>query len=181
MVSMGSVRVCGVWPASLVFLLLAGCPGETDPVPDCTDAPPAVEVGNGYPNHVAFVDGAPITMVHGPQGGWHVWVSLALTNLESAVDIHVTITDTTRGDLLGDLNYSMQTGAPVACVGSLGGLLGFLPYDDPDTPEDETPPAYRACDVFEVCAEVTDAAGVVVSDCLWGVATPDPADGTVSC
>ena len=178
---MGSVRGCHVWPASLLFVLVAGCPGEEVPVVDCTDAPPSVEVGNGSPDHVAFVDGAPIIMVHGPQGGWHVWISLAFTNLDAAVEIHVTVTDTTRGELMSDLNYTMQTGAPVACVATLGGLFGFLPYDDPDTPADETPPAYRACDVFEVCAEVTDSTGLVVSDCLWGVATPDAADGAVSC
>lgn len=165
----------------LPLMWVVGCPAGDDTAATCEDAPSAVEVGNGGVDHAPFEDGAPITMVHGPQGGWHVWVSIALTNFDPAVDIHVTITDLTRGDQLSDLNYTMQTPAPVDCTSALGGLFGFLPYDDVATPEDESPPVYRACDVFEVCAEVADGLGNVATDCLTGVAMPDPADGTVSC
>lgn len=164
------------------WLFLAACPSEKDDsATSCADLPPAVEVGNGNPDHVPFTDGDPIVMVHGPQGGWHVWVSLALTNFDPEVSIHVTLTDLTRAEEMAELDYSLVTDPPTECVSTLGGLFGFLPYDDLDTPEDESPPTWRACDRFEVCAEVTDGNGATARDCLQGVATPDPADGTVSC
>lgn len=175
------------WPGGAARLvavgLAAGCPSgddSADPLA-CDSLPPAVSVGNGDTAHVPLQDGDPVTMVHGPQGGWHVWVSLAVTNLGPDLRIHITLEDLTRGDAMADLNYAMVAPAPDACVSTLVGLFGFLPYDDPGTPEDETPPDWRACDTFRICAEVSDDDGRSAHACVDAVAIPDPADATVSC
>jgi hypothetical protein len=167
-------------PALLSMGALAACPAPGEDA-TCTETPPAVELGNGETAHVALTGGEQVVMVHGPQGGWHVWLSLALTNLGPDVDVRITLVDLTRDEAMTELRYTLWIPAEEGCVAELAGLAGFLPYDDLDTPADETPPEWRACDTFRMCVDVVDADGRSAEDCAEVVAIPDPADGTVSC
>lgn len=166
-------------PGLGLCVVLAACPGP-DADAACDEAP-SVELGDGELAHAALEDGDEVVMVHGPQGGWHVWISLAFTRLDPQVDVHVTLVDLTRGDTMTELTYELLVPDAEGCTFELAGLFGFLPYDDLTTPEDESPPVYRACDTFRVCVDVLDVAGRTASDCAEVIAVPDPADGSVSC
>lgn len=168
-----------------MLLLLLGCPStgvDRDSVP-CEALEPAIEIGNGEAAHVPLADGDAVVMVHGPQGGWHVWLSFGLLNVGPTVSLAVTLEDLTRGESMGQLAYSLRAADPVDCRSELAGLFGFLPYDDPGTPEDETPPDWRVCDHARLCASVEDdlgddvTAGVRHAEaCVEVVLVPDPED-----
>jgi hypothetical protein len=68
-------------PVSMVLLLaLGGCP--TDP-----PTPPGeefLEVGSGEWRFEPIEDGAEVDLVHGSQGGWHVWISMRTEGLDPA-------------------------------------------------------------------------------------------------
>jgi len=165
-----------------MLLFLLGCPlvppDDSTPV-DCTDLPSAVELGTGESAHVPASEGDEVVMVHGPQGGWHVWLSFGLVNLGPDVVLDVTLEDLTRGEVMAELSYSLHVGEPTACRVELSGLFGFLPYDDPNTPESESPPDWRVCDRARICASVSDAEGEPprrAEGCVEVVLIPDPAD-----
>lgn len=151
------------------LLLLLGCPPGAE---DSGCGEVAVEVGNGDAAHVPA--GAGVVMVHGPQGGWHVWVSAGTKGFGEVVSLRATIDDLTVGERVSDGTYEMALRGDL-CAGSVWGLLGLLPGDDPTTAEVETPPAWRACHTFEICVSVEDedAHG---SSCVTATAWVDPID-----
>jgi hypothetical protein len=52
---------------------LLGC-ASSNVVPEPTEA--RLELGTGTARFVPITDGAELEMIHGAQGGWHVWVSV---------------------------------------------------------------------------------------------------------
>ena len=92
---------------------------------------PQVELGEGYDQHGALQPGDPVVMVHGPQGGWHIDVSLRVTAFGEAVGISPLVTVIETGEqLAGDQTTDYVTLHPVSeCTGETTGLRAFL--DDP--------------------------------------------------
>ncbi len=68
-------------PLSLLpaLFLAAGCSGETGSQPDA--GPPSIEIGTGNGGFESIVEGASISVITGPQGGFHVLGSLRAQNL----------------------------------------------------------------------------------------------------
>lgn len=170
----------------IVLTLLAACTGyeEKDSgTSGCAAGDPCVEVGNGDTSHAPLADGDHVVMVHGPQGGWHVWGSLETANMSDIVSIHFTIDVKDTGARVSDNNYNVQM---VAGGGGYVyyGLFGFLNADDPATSDVvEIPPDVLAGKTFNICMDVTDAndSTKTANDCVEVVADPDPCDLDDSC
>ena len=52
------------------------------PVPESYPAPPLVELGSTSGNFSPIGDGAGIAIIHGIQGGYHVWGAVRATNVD---------------------------------------------------------------------------------------------------
>lgn len=84
-------------------LVAIGC-GNTD---GTTTAPPAeclqddivLTCGTGETEFEALTPNMHVTMVHGPQGGWHIWTSISAQFAEQDVALLPTITIPSEGDL----------------------------------------------------------------------------------
>ena len=60
---------------ALASLLAIGCGGPV------FDGPPAVELGTGLTTFAPLTDGDRVTIIMGPQGGYHVWGAARTANL----------------------------------------------------------------------------------------------------
>src|SRR5690349_18644648 len=97
-----------------VLAALVGCGGAPDGDSDsgsptnggdaCASGDIAVDVGTGDDAYVPLADGDTVTMVHGPQGGWHVETGGLVTNSEPEVAILPRIFSESLGiDITGAL------------------------------------------------------------------------------
>lgn len=104
----------------------------------CTSASIALDVGTGQEGYVPLEDGDTVTMVHGPQGGWHVESAGLVAN--SATD--VTILPRIRSESLGiDITGTQQTEFvglvdydDGSCAGVFYGIRAFVETDRPSGP-----------------------------------------------
>lgn len=82
------------WCAAIVLLSLAsGCSSETTE----PDGVRAFELGTGSWRFEPIEDGAQLDMVHGAQGGWHVWLAFRVDGIDDEDLLFVT-TETQLGD-----------------------------------------------------------------------------------
>ncbi len=85
------------WMCGLTALGLVGCSGggtgtgEDSTGTGCTTEDYYVEVGTGEFQFETLSDGDVVTMVHGPQGGWHIWTSVVTHGSEPEVRIRPAI------------------------------------------------------------------------------------------
>jgi hypothetical protein len=75
------------WPLVACALGFFACGGETRSHPQPA-GPATLELGTGSWQFEAIEDGQDVELVHGAQGGWHMWISLKVRN--AAVD-HATV------------------------------------------------------------------------------------------
>lgn len=81
---------------ALVLALASACAGAD---PCGADAPPTLALGTG---ETAFAPiAAPLEVVHGPQGGWHVVVALRAQGLDGSLPWDVTLDGFVEGELAG--------------------------------------------------------------------------------
>jgi hypothetical protein len=71
--------------------------------PFTIDGPPGIELGTGEYAYEPVEDGQDIPLIHGPQGGYHVWVGLRMRDmnpngmrLDTAVELADTATPVGR-------------------------------------------------------------------------------------
>jgi len=64
----------------LVLALAQHACGET--APSDQDEPATLELGTGSWRFEPLEDGQEVELVHGAQGGWHMWISLRVTNID---------------------------------------------------------------------------------------------------
>lgn len=178
-----------------VLLVLAACTGPVgsvggDPVPeDCEVTPtdtglPAdclcddatLEVGGGALTFEPLAEGSPVTMVHGPQGGWHVLASARFTNLHAIVGIEYVITVAADGTVISDNFYRVQMVRDVECGGFYPGMYGYLDVRALATGDRDTPPELLADVPLVLSLTATDTEGRVATDTIDVVAALDPVD-----
>ena len=82
--------------ATVSLFVGPACSGD-GAVVDCAEEPMTLELGTGVREFELLTDGDPVVMVHGPQGGWHVDITGALTNTGQEVGLFPTLT-LLRGD-----------------------------------------------------------------------------------
>lgn len=150
--------------------------GDDGPV-ECGDLAPSVRVGTGEDGFEPIEDGAPITMVHGPQGGWHMLGSVQTSHLSQIVQVHFTVEHLASGVIIADNTYRVATiYDEAACSGVYPGMYGYLSVGELEDGELDTPPELLSYESVEFCMEATDQQGGSAQDCLVVTAVPDPMD-----
>lgn len=150
--------------------------GDDGPV-ECGDLTPSIEVGTGEDGFEPIEEGAPITMVHGPQGGWHMLGSVQTSHLGQIVEVHFTVEHLASGVVIADNTYRVATiYDEAACSGVYPGMYGYLSVGDLEDGELDTPPELLSYESVEFCMEATDQQGHSAQDCLVVTAVPDPMD-----
>lgn len=160
------------------LLSLLACTGGSDdtaPVEGCFTEPAAIEIGGGERTFEPVSDGADLTMVHGPQGGWHVLASVRLTGVDPIVSIDYTVT-TGGGQVVADYTYRVQIVEDVECGGYYPGMYGYLNVSALAEGELDTPPELLAGQELLLAMVTTDLEGRVATDTLSGTAELDPVD-----
>jgi hypothetical protein len=184
------MRGSRVWTA----LCLAACTGDagsddTDGTANGTGcaAPLATVIGTGATAYEALADGASVTMVHGPQGGWHVETAAVVSASAQEVSVMPRITVPSLGDLqiageqqpqylaLADYDASV-------CEGRFWGVRAFI--DEPDPAPDGVSRQEFICSLegveLEFSVTVTDlAAGVTAESTVTVIAQLDPSDASL--
>ncbi len=154
---------------------------DTDTVPDtdCATDQLAMSPGTGAFAYEPLVAGDRVTVVHGPQGGWHLWVAgsvtgTAATSVLVAPQV-VVLRDGTQ--LAGDQEPQAVAVTSDGCGGTFYGGFAYL--------DDYTPDAGTLLDAIcrlegealELTVTVTDpATGDTTTTAVEVVAERDPYD-----
>jgi len=175
----------------VAFLLLAACSGtlgadgqpgascdppETALADACACADPTVEIGSGASTFETVADGDAVTMVHGPQGGWHILGSARFANLLPIVSIHYTIAVEGREGFVSDNLYRVQMVQDTECEGYYPGMYGYLDVSALASGDADTPPELLGGAALVLRMEVADTEGRTAFDELGLVAALDPVD-----
>lgn len=165
----------------LLFLLL-GCPAGNDLAGSCGDTgacaceAASVEVGGGDVEFVPLTDGVEATMVHGPQGGWHILGGARMSNFSPIVRIHYTVTVEATGAIVADNNYRVEMRTDGECSGYYTGMYGYLDVRELAEGDLDTPPELLAGQELRLTMDVADELGAAASDSLLVIAALDPMD-----
>lgn len=150
----------------LAALALAGCAGE-EPAPGEV----AIELGTGEWRFEPLVDGQEVRMIHGAQGGWHVWTSLRAIDLEPdrvRLELYMRLVDEPESEWnTSKIDVNMVPD---------GDSLAYLGY-----PFVIVDPACTAGRALEVRAVMRDRRGTMGSDSRVIVPQWDPPEGTPRC
>lgn len=157
----------------LVVWCLLSCAGSGP----CERGPIEIEIGDGLTDFVPLAAGDEVTMVFGPQGGWHVDVAARVTGATADVEVRPTVRRVTDGlQLAGEQAASLLLLAghdEETCTGDALGVRAFLddaapslPYPDFICSLDGSP--------LEVSVEVSDFAGRSGDASLEVIARTDP-------
>jgi hypothetical protein len=171
---------------------------ETDlPLPSadpCVTAMPVVAIGTGESAYAPLTAGQEVEMVHGAQGGWHVWLALSAQYVPQYVRVEFEVVDVLTGTVLSfdraakSLNIALVSPAPGewACQGYYAGVEARLDARGMD--EVEPVPSITPDEPYvweEICGRTlrmtaslyTPAAELLGSDTIEFVVQPDPRDG----
>jgi hypothetical protein len=171
----------------LLALPLAGCisvllervdgsGGDTSAADD-TGAPPPEETGcfaadptlvigtSDTENEQQWIDmasGDAVTMVHGPQGGWHMLASVRVCGTTQFVRVAYEITDVGTGVVISDNDYQVALVQDEVCCGYYPGMYGYLDVSGLADGACDTPPELLVDhDVkISICVEDIDARAV---------------------
>lgn len=153
-------------------------PGDSgdSAVEGCASHAATVEIGGGAITFEPATDGADLTMVHGPQGGWHVLGSARLRYVNPIVSIHYTVEVLPEGSLIADNTYRVQILEDDPCGGYYPGMYGYLDVRALADGDLDTPPELLAGRDLLLRMDITDLDGRVATDTLSAVAALDPMD-----
>ncbi len=141
-----------------------------------------VELGAGdvEANYRAIAPGDPVTMVHGPQGGWHIDMAATIRSPTPDVSVHPTASDAAGNQLAGSANpvfLALAGYNTITCEGKVFGQRALLLDYEP--PADgmqlyicslEGQPLTMGMDVVEL------ATGAIASGVMLPTAALDPVD-----
>ena len=163
---------------------LGGGPNGVDTAPlPCDEREPTVTIGGSgvddqaRPIWTEMPEGSEQTMVHGPQGGWHILASADVQSTNQIVTIEYTI------DWPAHQNARVSSGAfrvmlvpDDRCGGFYAGMLGILDVSAVKDGELDTPPEVLAGEALTLRMFVTDLDGLTAEDERGVVAALDPVD-----
>jgi hypothetical protein len=151
-------------------------PGEDTGPHSCFDEPVKIDVGTGENTYEPLIEGQPITMVHGPQGGWHILGSVRAHNTDAIITVHFTVTHDDSGVNVVDNTYRVALVPDGECSGYFPGMFGYLEVSGLAEGELDTPPELMGSDSLTMTMDVVDFSGRVGSAQLTVRAQLDPAD-----
>lgn len=143
---------------------------------DCASQPASVVVGGGSSEYEPLSEGDPATLVHGPQGGWHVLASARVANTLNVVSITYTIHLLPEGTSLSFNQYRVQLVPYDDCTGDYAGMYGYLDVSALATGDDDTPPELLEGRDLELTLQVVDSEGREATASVTVVGELDPAD-----
>jgi hypothetical protein len=155
-----------------LVLILTGCPTPED----CFVEPPMVEIGTGDEVFEPLAVGAPLTMVHGPQGGWHLLVSSRVSYTTESVDIDLIVTDVPSSVEVSNGLYEVFLQAEDECTGTFPGMYAFLGVGGLAEGELNTPPELLAGHELTVEMAIEDSEGRAAAAEKTVIAELDPMD-----
>ncbi|MCK6525356.1 hypothetical protein L6R49_28455 [Myxococcota bacterium] len=135
-----------------------------------------VEVGTGDEVYTPLSPGDPVTMVHGPQGGWHILGSARVQNSAEIVTLRYTIHTLDGGVLIADNTYRVLLVDEPPCGGSFPGMYAYLNVAALAEGDNDTPPELLADAPLRMRIEATDDAGASGVGEIEVIAALDPID-----
>ncbi len=178
--------------ACLLGAAVCGCTGPSDSsAPDdsatrtpptgdieaaCTDLPATIVVGQGAEAYEPLNDGDSATIVHGPQGGWHILAAARVANTRDVVTFTYTIHLLPDNQPLSWNQYRVQIVPFDTCTGDYFGMYGYLdvaPIVDGDA---DTPPELLAGKELELTLKAEDQDGRIATDSVTVIGQLDPSD-----
>ena len=135
-----------------------------------------VAVGTGDAAYVPLEAGDPVTMVHGPQGGWHILGSALVLNSAPIVSLHFTIHTIDGGVLIADNTYRVLLVENPPCGGSFPGMYAYLNVSALAEGEADTPPELLGDARLTMRIEATDDDGGLGAGEIEVIAALDPID-----
>lgn len=158
-------------------------------VEECCARESTVVLGNGESCHLPFPDEACATMVHGPQGGWHIWLSFENQSFRNVVSYQIGIVDVATGVSLlkDDADSSRVAVLPTddECVHTYPGIFGYLNQltELPDyvAGAADTPPELICHKELELSITITDTDGRDVTTTQRVFASGDPSKDAEIC
>ena len=139
----------------------------------CFDETPSIEIGRGEREFETFEEPYESTMIHGPQGGWHILASLQIYGMMDIVEVQYTIEHLATGVLVSDNNYRLAVISEGDCTGYYPGMYGYLSVFPLYDGELDTPPELLGGEQLRIQFRVNDcnanqeAAGDCVRDERW--------------
>ncbi|MEL6349638.1 MAG: hypothetical protein AAFV53_41425 [Myxococcota bacterium] len=165
----------------LACVLLVACTdGPDSAAPDSSlrcGAAPTLEIGSSESDWLGPLQtDDPVTMVHGPQNGWHMLASVYLERTEPIVDIHVLI-ETLDGVAVADNTYApVRLKEDGSCAGYFTGMYGYITVSGLTDDPDQKPPDVLGGETLWMTVSVQDAVGRAVSGAVQITAALDPID-----
>jgi hypothetical protein len=150
-----------------------------DPDVPCGEGEPSITLGTGAELFEPLTAGDPVTMVHGPQGGWHILGSLSARHTHPVVDISYTIDSLTHGERVSMNQDRVLLRESEDCTGTFVGMYGYLlglPGEDSENPDDLDIPNLLGGLPLQLNMMVTDLNGVELTAHIEVLAALDPAD-----
>lgn len=144
--------------------------------PECEGRTPTVAVGGGATAYAPLHDGDDATIVHGPQGGWHVLASGRIANTLNVVTITYTIHVLPEGTPVSWNQYRVQLVPYDACTGDYPGMYGYLDVSAMADGDADTPPELLVGRELELTLAVEDADGHAATSSVTVIGQPDPSD-----
>jgi len=148
----------------------------------CFESPSSVIVGTGEETWAYLPEGAPLTMVHGPQGGWHILGSAWVSYTEEVVDLHfvVSVVDELDEDgaevVVGENRYTVRLLPAVDCIGYYPGMFVYLNIEALIDGELNTPPELLGGRSLRLWMAMEDSEGRQAVDERIVTAALDPQD-----
>lgn len=165
------------------LLWLIGCPGGKESADDsastttdpCFVDAPLIGIGDGTTEFIPVADGDEVTMVHGPQGGWHIVASVMVSHTDRIVELAYTI-DLLDGTRISDNNYRVQLKDMGDCSGFYTNMYGYLDVSALSEGDADTPPELICGQPIRLTVRALDSAGREAAATVELVTGPDPID-----
>ena len=97
-----------------------------------------VELGEGDTSFTPKAEGDTFTLVHGPQGGWHIDVAGSVSGTGALVRVHTSVVDPATGIEIGgpgqENDSAIQLASFTDCTGTFVKSRVFLDDNDGGTP-----------------------------------------------
>jgi len=133
-------------------------------------------IGTGEEQFVDLPSGSLLTMVHGPQGGWHMLASVRVAGTAPEVHIQYEIVHQDTGVRVSDNSYNLALTMEDDCSGVYVGMYGFLTVQELVDGEADTPPEILDGDALLLRMEVQDVDFVQALGQVQVTAARDEAD-----
>ncbi|HNC96036.1 MAG TPA: hypothetical protein PKW90_07925 [Myxococcota bacterium] len=149
-------------------------PTTVEPVCSCEDA--TLTIGDGEDLFTPLVAGQEVTIVHGPQGGWHVLASVQVANTSPYVVLEYKVHTLPELTQVSNNLYNIQLPLWIDCVGQLTDIFGYLEVSALVNGDLNTPPELLVGRDLRISMTLTDIYGRGASSTIDVVGKLDPMD-----